>query len=60
MIEKVEIMQVLNRKEKLKEVKLLASYVTKKKKEMTQKEANEFLFRTGMYTKNGTLKKQFK
>ena len=53
-------MLVLDKKEKRKEIDLLDSYVNKKKKAMTQKDANAILYQTGMYTKNGNLKKEFK
>ena len=55
-----ETMLVSDKKEKQKEIDLLVSYADKKKKAMTQQDANAILYQTGMYTKNGALKKQFK
>jgi len=51
---------VLDKKEKCKEIDLLDSYVDKKKKAMTQKDANAIVYQTSIYTKNGNLNKQFK
>jgi hypothetical protein len=47
-------------KEKNEEISKIQQYLEEKKKNLNQKVARDSLAKTGMYTKNGNLKPEFK